>query len=69
MNGPFVGSTNNTTIFIKGLGTQVHAEEAVEADSGYTIDPRLKGPEMGLTSEKRNTKSNARAQQEAINAD
>ena len=67
INGPFVGSVNDSTIFKEGLGTLLYDEEAVEVDRGYLGDGRMKLPSMGKDSKERKMKSNARAQHEAVN--
>eukprot|EP00536_Pseudo-nitzschia_multiseries_P017693 jgi/Psemu1/52082/gm1.52082_g len=55
INGPFVGSANNATIFKEGLSLELYDDEAVEL------------PDMGMSSKERKTKSNARAQHETVN--
>jgi len=67
INGPFIGGTNDGTIFRKGLSRHLCVDEAVEADKGYTGDDKLRLPHMGLTSKERKMKSNARAQHECVN--
>ena len=61
INGPFVGSKNDSTIFKEGLTNHLYNDKAVEADAGYKGDFKLKGPGMGGSSEGRKMKSNARA--------
>ena len=67
INGPFVASTADSTIFKEGLSLLLYDEEAVEADRGYGGDFKLKTPSMGDNSKKRKMKSNIRAQHEAVN--
>ena len=67
INGPFVGSTNDGTIFRNGLSPILCIDEAVEVDRGYSGDDKMKVPNMGMTSKQRKMKSNARAQHEAVN--
>ena len=66
-NGPFEGSTSDGTIFQQSLSGRLFDDEGVEVDRGYKGDDKMKPPHMGGTSEKRKMKSNARAQQEAMN--
>ena len=67
VNGPFRGGLGDKTIFKDGLATLLFEEEGVEVDKGYTGDDRFKTPGIGLTSQKRKMKSNARSQHEAVN--
>ena len=67
INGPFIGSANDGTMFIEGLSTLLHDEEAVEVDKGYKGDRKMKLPDMGMTSKERKMKSNARSQHETVN--
>ena len=67
INGPFVGSKHDGTIFRNGLSPLLHDDEAVEVDRGYGGDNKMKTPSMGINSKERKMKSNARAQQEAVN--
>lgn len=67
INGPFVGSANDGTIFRNGLSPILCIDEAVEVDRGYSGDDKMKVPNMGMTSKQRKMKSNARAQHEAVN--
>ena len=67
INGPFVASVNDGTIFREGLSGLLFDEEAVEVDGGYKGDDKMKLPSMGINSSKRKMKSNVRAQHEAIN--
>ena len=67
INGPFAGSKNDGTIFREGLSRLLHEDEAVEVDKGYAGDDKMKLPGMGKDSKERKMKSNARAQQEAVN--
>eukprot|EP00536_Pseudo-nitzschia_multiseries_P019074 jgi/Psemu1/58787/gm1.58787_g len=53
INGPFVGSANDATIFKEGLSTLLHDDEGL--------------PDMGMTSKQRKMKANARAQHETVN--
>eukprot|EP00536_Pseudo-nitzschia_multiseries_P016292 jgi/Psemu1/45626/gm1.45626_g len=64
INGPFVGSANDATIFKEGLSTLLHDDEGVEVDRGYKGDDKMKLPDMGMTSKQRKMKANARAQHE-----
>ena len=67
INGPFVGSKNDGTIFRNGLSPLLFDEEAAEVDRGYGRDKKMKTPGIGINNKERKIKSNARAQQEAIN--
>ena len=68
INGPFVGSKNDSSvIFREGLSTYLYNKEAVEADTGYKGDFKLKYPGMGKEFKCRKMKSNARPQHEAVN--
>ena len=67
INDPFKGAENDATIFKNGLPTELHEEEAVEADRCYKGDDKLKLPGIDITSEEKKMKSNRRAQHEAIN--
>eukprot|EP00536_Pseudo-nitzschia_multiseries_P010654 jgi/Psemu1/26647/gm1.26647_g len=67
INGPFVGSANDATIFKEGLSTLLHNDEGVEVDWGYKGDDKMKLPDMGMTSKQRKMKANARAQHETVN--
>eukprot|EP00536_Pseudo-nitzschia_multiseries_P000808 jgi/Psemu1/1811/gm1.1811_g len=64
INGPFVGSENDATIFKEGLSTLLHDDEGVEVDRGYKGDDKMKLPGIGVTSKQRKMKANARAQHE-----
>ena len=68
INGPFRGGLGDKDIFKDGgLGALLFPDEAIEVDKGYTGDDRYKTPGMGMTSQQRKMKSNARAQNEAVN--
>ena len=67
VNGPFVGSKNDGTIFKAGISNELHDEECAEVDRGYQGDDKMMRPDMGFDSKQRKMKSNARAQQEAVN--
>ena len=67
INGPFVGSKSDGTIFREGLSNLLYDEEGVEVDRGYAGDNKMKTPQMGKDSKERKMKSNARAQHEIIN--
>jgi hypothetical protein len=67
INGPFVCSTHDSTIFRTGLSPLLFDDEAVECDRGYGGDFKMKTPSMGETSKQRKMKSNVRAQHEAVN--
>eukprot|EP00536_Pseudo-nitzschia_multiseries_P018369 jgi/Psemu1/55253/gm1.55253_g len=64
INGPFVGSANDATIFKERLSTLLQDDEGVEVDWGYKGDDKMKLPDMGMTSKQRKMKANARAQHE-----
>eukprot|EP00536_Pseudo-nitzschia_multiseries_P018441 jgi/Psemu1/55622/gm1.55622_g len=57
INGPFVGSANDATIFKEGLSTLLHNDG----------DDKMELPAMGMTSKQRKMKANARAQHETLN--
>ena len=61
INGPFIGSENDRTIFKNGLSNQLHDEEAVEVDAGYKGDDKMKGPSVGINLKVRKMKSVARS--------
>eukprot|EP00536_Pseudo-nitzschia_multiseries_P000054 jgi/Psemu1/176/gm1.176_g len=67
INGPFVGSGNDATIYKEGSSTLLHDNEGVEVDQGYKGDDKMKLPDMGMTSKQRKMKANARAQHERVN--
>eukprot|EP00536_Pseudo-nitzschia_multiseries_P017516 jgi/Psemu1/225351/e_gw1.1596.9.1 len=67
INGPFVGSKNDGTIFKEGLSNLLHDNEAVEVDRDYRGDDKMKLPDVGFTRIERKMKSNARAQHETVN--
>eukprot|EP00536_Pseudo-nitzschia_multiseries_P013950 jgi/Psemu1/36962/gm1.36962_g len=67
INGPFVGSANDATIFKEGLSTLLHDDEGVEVDRGYKGDDKMKLPDMGMISKQRKMKAKARAQHETVN--
>eukprot|EP00536_Pseudo-nitzschia_multiseries_P016972 jgi/Psemu1/48718/gm1.48718_g len=67
INGPFVGSKNDGTIFKKGLSNLLHDNEAVEVDRGYRGDDKMKLPDMGFTRIERKMKSNTWSQHETVN--
>eukprot|EP00536_Pseudo-nitzschia_multiseries_P014208 jgi/Psemu1/37882/gm1.37882_g len=67
INGPFIVSVNDATIFKEGLSTLLHNNEGVEVDWGYKGDDKMKLPDMWMPSKQRKMKANARAQHEIIN--
>ena len=68
INGPFVGSKHDGTIFRTDLSPLLFDDKAVECDRGYGGDFKMKSPGMGdSTSKERKMKSNFRAQHEAVN--
>eukprot|EP00536_Pseudo-nitzschia_multiseries_P006749 jgi/Psemu1/15990/gm1.15990_g len=67
INGPFVGSKHDGTIFKEGLSNLLHDNEAVEVDRDYRGDDKMKLPDMGFTQIERKMKSNAWSQHETVN--
>ena len=67
INGPFIASKNDTTIFTEGLSHLLYDDEGVEVDKGYRGDNKMKRPGMGISHDDRKMKSNARAQHEIVN--
>ena len=68
INGPFIASTNDGSIFrFHGLGDAITQEEGVEVDSGYLGDNRFMQPHVGLTSKDRKQKGVVRGRHEGVN--
>jgi hypothetical protein len=68
INGPFLASINDFTVFIHhGLGQAITQEEGVEVDSGYLGDNRFMQPHMGISSKERKQKAVVRGRQEGVN--
>ena len=68
VNGPFIGSTNDGTIFRQhGLSDSLFPEEAVEVDGGCKGNDEMKNPNVGMSSKERKMKSKVQAQHEAVN--
>ena len=67
VNGPFVASTNDGTIFRNQLTHLMCDDEAVEVDSGYGGDIKMKRPMMAYTSKMRKEKSQVGGQHENVN--
>lgn len=66
INGPFVASESDITIFRNGLSNEL-GNEVVEADRVYKGLDKAMLPEQGLTSAARKQKSNSRSRQEVVN--
>ena len=67
INGPFVASASESTIFKDGLGEHICEDEKVEVDSGPKGDHRLVQPHVGKDSKERKQKSVVRGRQEGVN--
>jgi hypothetical protein len=67
VNGPFVASYSESTIFKQGLGNHIYEGEKVEVDSGPKGDDRLVQPHVGKDSKERKQKSVVRGRQEGVN--
>jgi hypothetical protein len=68
INGPFVASKNDITVFQGSLRSLLLEDEYVEADSGYRGDSKLMTPQVSLSSNQRKQKSKVRARHENVNA-
>ena len=67
VNGPYVASTNDGTMFRQKLTHLLCEGEGVEVDGGYKGDARMKTPRMGMTSKIRKEKSVVRGRHENVN--
>ena len=67
LDGPFVASASESTIFKNGLGQHICEDEKVEVDSGPKGDSRLVQPHVGNDSKERKQKSVVRGRQEGVN--
>ena len=67
INGPFVASTNDATIFKSQLTHLLCEDEAVEVDAGYKGDHKMKSPNIGMTRAMRKEKSVVRGRHENVN--
>jgi hypothetical protein len=57
VNGPFVGSENDGTIFTQGLATFLAEDEGVEVDGSYKGHSKFKGPTVAMSRHQRKEKS------------
>jgi hypothetical protein len=67
VNGPFVGSENDGTVFSEGLGTLLAEDEAVEVDGEYKGNNKIKGPATAISQVQRKEKSVVRGWHENVN--
>jgi hypothetical protein len=68
INGPFIASTNDGSIFrFHGFGDAITVDEDVQVDSGYLGDNRFMPPHVSLTSKDRKQKGVVRGQHEGVN--
>jgi DDE superfamily endonuclease len=67
VNGPFVASTNDATIFTNGLVHLLTEDEGVEVDAGYKGHPKFKSPSVNISRNQRQQKANVRSRHETIN--
>ena len=67
VDGPFVASHSESTLFKHGLGKHIFDGEKVEVDSGPKGDDRLVQPHVGKDSKERKQKSVVRGRQEGVN--
>lgn len=67
VNGPFLASTNDNTIFQQTLAGMLSSDEGVEVDSGYGGHDALKTPTVAMSSLERKMKSVVRGRHENVN--
>lgn len=67
LNGPFVASTNDGTIFKNTLEAMLADDEGVEVDAGYKGSPKFKTPTVAVNSKDRKQKSVVRGRHENVN--
>jgi len=68
VNGPFVASTSDVTMFKETLVHLLTDDEGVEDDAGYKGHDKLKGPTVATTSVGRKMKSQVRGRHENVNS-
>ena len=68
INGPFVCSTNDATVFKNTLADLLATDEGVEVDQGYQGHPKFKNPSVNLSHLQRLQKSKVRGRHENVNA-
>jgi DDE superfamily endonuclease len=68
INGPFVCSTNDATIFNGELANLLTEDEGVEVDGGYKGSAKFKTPSVSLSRTQRKQKASVRARHENVNA-
>lgn len=68
INGPFVCSTNDGTIFGNELAGLLASDEGVEVDQGYQGHPKFKNPSVNLSHVQRLQKNKVRGRHENVNA-
>jgi hypothetical protein len=68
INGPFVCSTNDSTVFKEGLANLLAEDEGVECDAGYKGHYSLKSKDVSSSRLQRREKNKTRARHENINA-
>eukprot|EP00957_Ditylum_brightwellii_P111558 8509551-Ditylum_brightwellii.AAC.1 len=67
INGPFVGSKNDGTIFQECLSNWLCDDEGVGVDGGYRGDAKMKRPEIGFNYNSRKEKSCAQGGHKNVN--
>jgi hypothetical protein len=68
INGPFVASTGDATIFKNTLSGLLADDEGVEVDKGYGGDNKLKSPQVNSSQQQRKEKAGVRARHENVNS-
>ena len=67
INGPFVASANDATIFKEKLAGLLADDEGVEVDAGYKGHAKFKTPTVATSSVYRKQKSQVRGRHENVN--
>jgi DDE superfamily endonuclease len=68
INGPFVASKNDSTIFREKLSGLLAIDEGVEVDKGYTGDDKLMHPNVNIGRLQRCQKNIVRGRHETVNS-
>jgi DDE superfamily endonuclease len=68
VNGPFVASTGDATIFKNTLSGILADDEGVEVDKGYGGDNKLKSPQVNSSQSQKKEKAGVRARHENVNS-
>ena len=68
INGPFVASREDSSIFADTLADLLASDEGVEVDAGYKGHPKLKAPTVATSSVHRKQKSQVRGRHENVNS-